>query len=603
MANLKERAQWEDGIYQLETSDPVMGGPDGIDNVQAKQLANRTLYLKGAIEQQDSGKVSKAGDAMAGALLGKVGSGTASNAGFGFDGDPDTGLFSPKAGVVQVTLKGVPAIELSADRSAFAKGVSAGLDRGDGGQLRAVGKDYGAFLRNDDASVYLLSTKKGDSLGTWSDWRPFSWALATGKVLIDGSGAGTTLGGAVEAVGDLAVAKTAGEGHIRLGPLDGYFYASKFGVGWWSPTVGSFQYVIEDRTFRIDGKPVWHQGNLLPLDLNKGGTLKGDLMCEPGTRVVLSEGSVGLPSLTFGNDGAPDTGLFHIADGHFGVASNGVQTVHFAPDGTYFDRPAFGVHPPGGDRSSRYATTQWVADAIATTAVGQIVFEMRTSVRAGYLKCNGAVLKRADYPALWAYAQASGALVAEKDWSTGNWGCYSDGDGATTFRIPELRGEFLRCWDDGRGFDVDRKIGTMQDSQNRSHAHGASADGVGDHNHTAWTDVQGWHGHHGWTNAVGDHQHVSPWGENPNAYNPPWGVWGGGLTSGSGSSDGDNVWGNTSPAGNHNHEFNTEGSGNHQHSVGIGAAGGHTHAIHVVADGGNESRPRNVAVIAMLRAY
>jgi hypothetical protein len=46
MANVVETPQWEGGIYQLETSDPVEGGPDGIDNVQARQLGNRTVYLK-----------------------------------------------------------------------------------------------------------------------------------------------------------------------------------------------------------------------------------------------------------------------------------------------------------------------------------------------------------------------------------------------------------------------------------------------------------------------------------------------------------------------------------------------------------------------------
>lgn len=45
MANLIELEQWEEGIYQLETDDPVLGGEDGIDNLQAKQLANRTQYL------------------------------------------------------------------------------------------------------------------------------------------------------------------------------------------------------------------------------------------------------------------------------------------------------------------------------------------------------------------------------------------------------------------------------------------------------------------------------------------------------------------------------------------------------------------------------
>ena len=50
MANLSEETKWENGIYQLEIDDPLQGGADGIDNVQAKQLANRTRYLKEKIE-------------------------------------------------------------------------------------------------------------------------------------------------------------------------------------------------------------------------------------------------------------------------------------------------------------------------------------------------------------------------------------------------------------------------------------------------------------------------------------------------------------------------------------------------------------------------
>lgn len=50
MANLTELEQWELGVYQLETTDPVLGGADGIDNLQAKQLANRTNYLKAQLE-------------------------------------------------------------------------------------------------------------------------------------------------------------------------------------------------------------------------------------------------------------------------------------------------------------------------------------------------------------------------------------------------------------------------------------------------------------------------------------------------------------------------------------------------------------------------
>lgn len=50
MANLSESSVFEAGIYQLETTDPVQGGPTGISNTQAKQLANRTKYLKDQIE-------------------------------------------------------------------------------------------------------------------------------------------------------------------------------------------------------------------------------------------------------------------------------------------------------------------------------------------------------------------------------------------------------------------------------------------------------------------------------------------------------------------------------------------------------------------------
>lgn len=52
MANLQETSTWEAGIYQLETSDPVMGGENGIDNRAPRQLANRTLWLKNELARQ-----------------------------------------------------------------------------------------------------------------------------------------------------------------------------------------------------------------------------------------------------------------------------------------------------------------------------------------------------------------------------------------------------------------------------------------------------------------------------------------------------------------------------------------------------------------------
>ncbi len=50
MANLKEQEKWEDGVYQIEENDPVLGGENGITNRPIKQLANRTSWLKKALE-------------------------------------------------------------------------------------------------------------------------------------------------------------------------------------------------------------------------------------------------------------------------------------------------------------------------------------------------------------------------------------------------------------------------------------------------------------------------------------------------------------------------------------------------------------------------
>jgi len=46
-----------------------------------------------------------------------------------------------------------------------------------------------------------------------------------------------------------------------------------------------------------------------------------------------------------------------------------------------------------------------------------------------------------------------------------------------------------------------------------------------------------------------------------------------------------------------------DGNGQHTHVVGIGGVGGHSHAISIAADGGAEARMRNIAVLAMIRAY
>lgn len=50
MATLPEIEQYDPGVYQIETTDPVVGGVDGIANLAAKALANRTRWLRAQID-------------------------------------------------------------------------------------------------------------------------------------------------------------------------------------------------------------------------------------------------------------------------------------------------------------------------------------------------------------------------------------------------------------------------------------------------------------------------------------------------------------------------------------------------------------------------
>ena len=77
---------------------------------------------------------------------------------------------------------------------------------------------------------------------------------------------------------------------------------------------------------------------------------------------------------------------------------------------------------------------------------GMIAYFARNAVPAGWLKANGAAVSRTTYAALFA---AIGTT-------------FGAGDGSTTFNLPDLRGEFVRGWDDGRGVDAGRAFGARQ---------------------------------------------------------------------------------------------------------------------------------------------
>ena len=99
--------------------------------------------------------------------------------------------------------------------------------------------------------------------------------------------------------------------------------------------------------------------------------------------------------------------------------------------------------------------------------VGTVIWFAGNTAPTGYLKCNGDAIPNgtgtvqsisSNYSALY-------AIVG------GN--------------IPDIRGEFIRGWDDGKGTDSGRSIRTTQTAQNESHTHTATST-VTDpgHNHT-----------------------------------------------------------------------------------------------------------------------
>jgi len=89
----------------------------------------------------------------------------------------------------------------------------------------------------------------------------------------------------------------------------------------------------------------------------------------------------------------------------------------------------------------------------------------------GWLECDGSLLLRADYTALWQMVEGSNNSASEAEWASSRWGGFSNGNGSTTFRLPDLRGEFIRGWDHGRGVDSGRGLGAQQDSLFQEHSH------------------------------------------------------------------------------------------------------------------------------------
>uniref|UniRef100_A0A3L0W1T3 Phage tail protein n=1 Tax=Escherichia coli TaxID=562 RepID=A0A3L0W1T3_ECOLX len=97
----------------------------------------------------------------------------------------------------------------------------------------------------------------------------------------------------------------------------------------------------------------------------------------------------------------------------------------------------------------------------ASQLIGSLLLDTQPTARPGYIKSGVQNLSRATYAALRAWAMHNGRMVAPGAWLAGTIQCADNADG-TTFRVFDVRGEFMRAWDDGRGVDPGRQLGSAQ---------------------------------------------------------------------------------------------------------------------------------------------
>lgn len=204
----------------------------------------------------------------------------------------------------------------------------------------------------------------------------------------------------------------------------------------------------------------------------------------------------------------------------------------------------------------------WILTFLANLLhqTGEIAFFDRTTAPSGWVKRNGGSIGNASSGAT-TRANADTAALFALYWGFNATDCpiqtsagaasTRGADAATDFAankrivMPDTRGEFLRGWDDGRGVDTSRRIGSAQ------------AEMIGPHTHPLAM------------NAVPDHQHT---------INLPKG------DAVFGQANGNTLWGN-----NLNRAFTTA------------AAGGHTPTGTATDNAGTENRPRNSAALACVK--
>ena len=208
--------------------------------------------------------------------------------------------------------------------------------------------------------------------------------------------------------------------------------------------------------------------------------------------VSVPAGTVSSLSVRFTGD--TDTGFYKNAANDFSIVTEGVRRAHFDSNGiTIRDRKALRLRDTSNSNfiaiqapsnvSSDITLTLPSSDGNANDVLqsdgsgnlsfaalpqavptGSVHLMATTTAPSGYLKCNGAAVSRTTYADLFGIIGTT-------------WG---EGDGSSTFNVPDLRGEFVRGWADNGSVDSGRSFASSQSDQNKQHNHGVSDSG---HNH------------------------------------------------------------------------------------------------------------------------
>ena len=229
----------------------------------------------------------------------------------------------------------------------------------------------------------------------------------------------------------------------------------------------------------------------LGLLLRSGGTMTGNILGHNGS-------GASSPAYSFNND--TDTGMFRSSSNTIGFSTAGTTRVLISDAGLDMSNglpirfqdssgsPFVALKSPSslsGNVTFTLPSTIVNGGFLQTDSSGNLSFatpdsvptgcvfcRAAASVPAGYLECNGAAVSRSTYSGLFSVIGTT----------------YGSGNGSSTFNLPDLRGEFVRGFDHGRGVDSGRSINNPQGSANQSHNHSYGNNGItvsgANHNHS-----------------------------------------------------------------------------------------------------------------------